>query len=85
VGNQIKEMIDSFVAGNTAKASEIHLRLLPLVNAMFIVSNPIPVKYGCNAAGFRVGKPRLPLLAPDEKTATAIRSEMQKHKIDLPV
>ena len=32
-----------------------------LINALFIVANPMPVKYAVNYAGFNVGKPRLPL------------------------
>ena len=85
VGKQIKEMIDSFVGGKTGKAAEIHRHLLPLVNALFIVSNPIPVKYAVNYAGFNVGKPRLPLTEPDEKTAAFIKDTLKKYKIDLPV
>ncbi|MFC1983739.1 4-hydroxy-tetrahydrodipicolinate synthase [Chloroflexota bacterium] len=85
VGNQIKEMIDSFTNGKTDKAAEIHRHLLPLVNALFIVANPMPVKYAVNYAGFNVGKPRLPLTEPDEKTAALIKDTLKNYKIDLPV
>ena len=85
VGNQIKQMIDSFIGGKIAEAAAIHRRLLPLVNALFIVSNPIPVKYAVNQVGFKVGKPRLPLTEPDEKTAAIIRDTLKNYKIDLPV
>jgi len=85
VGNQIKEMIDSFVNGNIEAAAAIHRRLLPLVNALFIVSNPIPVKYALNHIGFRVGKPRLPLTEPDEKSATLIKDTLKEYHIDLAV
>ena len=67
VGNQIREMIDAFINGKTDKAADIHRHLLPLVNAIFIVSNPVPLKYALNHIGFNVGKPRLPLTEPDEK------------------
>ena len=85
VGNQIREMIDSFTGGKTDKAAEIHRHLLPLINALFIVSNPIPVKYAVNYVGFNVGKPRLPLIEPDEKTAAFIKDTLKNYKIDLPV
>jgi len=85
VGNQIKEMIDSFVNGNIEAAAAIHRHLLPLVNALFIVSNPIPVKYALNHIGFRVGKPRLPLTEPDEKSATLIKDTLKEYHIDLAV
>jgi 4-hydroxy-tetrahydrodipicolinate synthase len=85
VGNQIKEMIYSFINGKTSEAADIHRRLMPLVNAMFIVSNPIPVKYALNHVGFNVGKPRLPLTEPDEKSAAVIRDTLKNYKIDLPL
>jgi len=85
VGNQMKEMIDSYVNGETDKAAGIHRYLLPLVNAMFVVSNPIPIKYALNHVGFRVGKPRLPLTEPDEKSAALIRDTLKNYKTDLAV
>ena len=85
VGKQIKQMIDSFVDGKVAEAAAIHRNLLPLVNAMFMVSNPIPVKYAVNQVGFRVGKLRLPLTEPDEKTAQVIKDTLKNYTIDLPV
>jgi len=85
VGNQMRDMIYSFVNGETDKAAEIHRHLLPLVNAMFVVSNPIPIKYALNHAGFRVGKPRLPLTEPDVKSAALIRDTLKNYEIDLKV
>ena len=84
VGKQIREMIDDFLQGRTTEAAAIHRRLLPLVSAMFLVANPIPLKYALNRVGFRVGKPRLPLVEPDEKTAAQIDSALKNCTIDLP-
>ncbi|MFC1903872.1 4-hydroxy-tetrahydrodipicolinate synthase [Chloroflexota bacterium] len=85
VGKQIRQMIDGVVSGKLEEAAAIHRHLLPLVNALFVVSNPIPLKYALNQVGFRVGKPRLPLTEPDEKTAALIRDTLKNYKIDLPV
>jgi 4-hydroxy-tetrahydrodipicolinate synthase len=85
VGLQIKEQIDKFLAGKIAESATIHRNLMPLVNAMFIVSNPVPVKYALNQVGFRVGKPRLPLVEPDEKSAAMIKETLKKYKIDIKV
>ena len=85
VGKQISEMIYAFLDGETGKAAEIHRHLLPLVNALFIIANPIPVKYAVNQVGFRVVGTRLPLCEPDEKTAAQIMDVVKKYKIDLPV
>ena len=83
VGSQIKEMIDSFVSGKVDDAASTHRRLLPLVNALFVVSNPIPIKYALNQIGFSVGKPRLPLTEPDEKSAAVIKDTLKNYRIDL--
>lgn len=85
VGKQIKEMIQSSLAGKIGEAAAIHHRLLPLINALFVLSNPIPIKYALNYLGFRVGKPRLPLTEPDEKSATLIQTTLKNFKIDLPI
>ena len=85
VGNQISEMIDSFIKGKVDEAADIHRRLLPLVNALFIVSNPILVKYALNHIGFYVGKPRLPLTEPDEESAALIKDTLKNYRIDLPL
>ena len=84
-GKQMSEMIYSFVKGDTKKAAEIHARLLPLFTALFLVSNPSPVKYALNKIGFNVGKPRLPLVEPDAKTAALIDEALKLSKIDLPM
>ena len=85
VGNQIREMIDSFASGKTAQAAEIHRHLLPLFDTLFVVSNPIPLKYALNYLDFKVGSPRPPLYEPDEKIAAQIRNTLKEYKIDLPI
>jgi hypothetical protein len=66
---EIKKMIQSFVDGKTGTAAELHRQLMPLFSILFVVSNPIPVKYALYQVGFNVGKTRPPLCEPDEKTA----------------
>jgi 4-hydroxy-tetrahydrodipicolinate synthase len=85
VGKQIQEMIQQTVRGKMKEAAAIHLNLLPLINALFIVSNPIPVRYALNHVGFRVGKPRLPLTEPDDKSKAMIEATLKNYRIDLPI
>ncbi len=85
VGNQISEMINSFINGKVGEAATIHRRLIPLINALFVISSPIPLQYALNHIGFYVGKPRLPLTEPDEKSAAVIKDTLKNYKIDLPV
>ncbi len=85
VGLQIKQMMEYCVKGDIQKAAAIHHNLLPLVSAMFVVSNPSPVKYALNYLGFSVGKPRLPLVEPDERSKAVIEQTVKSYKIDLPI
>jgi 4-hydroxy-tetrahydrodipicolinate synthase len=85
VGMQIKSMINRVLDGKFREAARIHHYLLALVNALFIVSNPAPVKWALNHVGFRVGKPRLPLVEPDEKSVALIEATLKNYRIDLPV
>jgi 4-hydroxy-tetrahydrodipicolinate synthase len=61
-GNEIKAMVEAFHSGNNRVALDAHLRLLPLFKAMFITSNPVPVKGALNMLGHGVGGVRLPLV-----------------------
>jgi 4-hydroxy-tetrahydrodipicolinate synthase len=85
VGIQIKDMMEEFLEGKPQEAAKIHRDLLPLVNALFIVPNPMPVKWALNYVGFSVGKPRLPLIEPDEKSADLIQATLKDYRIDLPI
>jgi 4-hydroxy-tetrahydrodipicolinate synthase len=85
VGKQIKQMMQAFLRGEVGEAAAIHRHLLPLVNALFIIPNPMPLKYALNHLGFPVGKPRLPLTEPDEKSAEIIQVALKNYKIDLPI
>jgi 4-hydroxy-tetrahydrodipicolinate synthase len=85
VGIQIKDMMEKFLDGNAQESARIHRDLLPLVNALLIVSNPVPVKWALNCSGFPVGKPRLPLVEPDAKSADLIKATLKNYKIDLPI
>ena len=85
VGAQIKQMMGLLLEGDVEQAAAEHRRLLPLFKALFIESNPIPVKYGVNKAGFEVGQPRLPLVPASENAAAQIDQVMAQYHIDLPV
>jgi 4-hydroxy-tetrahydrodipicolinate synthase len=85
VGRQIKQMMGLLLEGDIEKAAAEHHRLMPIFKVMFLVSNPIPVKYSINQAGFNAGAPRLPLVIPDDSTATQINEVVSRYQIDLPV
>ena len=63
-GPQMREMVEAHAAGEHTRALSLHLRLLPLFNALFMTSNPIMVKDALAQCGFPVGTCRLPLVPP---------------------
>ena len=85
VGRQYKKMMDLFFAGKIEQSATLHRSFIPLVNTMFMIGSPMPIKYALNYLGFRVGKPRLPLVVPDEKTRAAIEQTLKSYAIDLPI
>jgi 4-hydroxy-tetrahydrodipicolinate synthase len=82
-GKQYKRMVDLILSDKIKEAAEIHRKLVPLVNAMFSIPSPAPIKYALNYLGFKVGKPRLPLVPPTDKEAEKIIAELKTQTIDL--
>ncbi len=87
IGNQIKGMIGAILEGDIERAAKAHLRMLPIFKALFIITNPIPVRYAMNRAGFNVGPARLPMQT-DEAELTAFAAQfdqvMDAYTVDLP-
>jgi len=57
----VGDLVDAFFAGNMEKARQIHLQTLKIGNAMFMESNPIPVKTALGLMGKCSDEVRLPL------------------------
>jgi len=69
-------MIDAFIEGNITRAKELHFRMTPLVDALFIESNPIPVKTALAMMGMIDGELRLPLYNMAETNKVKLRQAM---------
>jgi len=71
------DLVSAWEAGNVARAKELFYKLLPLCQAVFYETNPIPVKTALGLMGKISGEMRLPLcqMAPDnlEKLKTALQ------------
>jgi 4-hydroxy-tetrahydrodipicolinate synthase len=82
VGRRIKDMIEAYVQGKVGVATQINGELLPLFNALFITTNPVPVKLALKLVGSPVGDVRLPLVvASDEETKKIRKTLEQMHLI----
>ena len=81
VGPELKEMMDCFFAGKVKEAIQIHQRLMPLFKALFITTNPIPLKAAMNMVGLKVGEPRLPLTTMPEHLTGNLKNLLQDLKL----
>ncbi|MFH1645674.1 MAG: 4-hydroxy-tetrahydrodipicolinate synthase [Candidatus Omnitrophota bacterium] len=63
------DMVSAFRKGDIEKARELHYKLSPLVDAMFIETNPIPVKTAMGMMGMIEPSLRLPMceMLPENK------------------
>ncbi|HBK96745.1 MAG TPA: 4-hydroxy-tetrahydrodipicolinate synthase [Microcoleaceae bacterium UBA10368] len=64
VGEQLQQMIKAFESGQVQVATQIHLQLFDLFKALFLTTNPIPVKTALKLQGWDVGSTRPPLCDP---------------------
>jgi len=62
VPKDVADMVSAFEKGNIKKAQELHFKLLPLIKALFIETNPIPVKTAMGLLGMCEPDLRLPLV-----------------------
>ena len=66
----------AWARGDLKAAMAIQMRLLPLHDAMFIESNPGPVKYAASLLGFGTNTVRLPLAEVSAESAGRIKAAM---------
>ena len=78
VPRDLKAIVDAFNRGDNPAAAAAHTKIFPLCRAMFIETNPIPVKTAMKKLGMLNGEMRLPLCemakANEEKLDKALRA-----------
>ncbi|MBR6718953.1 MAG: 4-hydroxy-tetrahydrodipicolinate synthase [Oscillospiraceae bacterium] len=72
------DMTAAALAGDYKAAAALQLKYLKLVHALFIETNPIPVKEAVNQMGFAAGACRLPLYDMADETKAVLVAEMKK-------
>lgn len=77
VPKMVSDMIKAFEAGEMDEARRLHYRLQPLHRAMFLETNPIPVKTALAMMGMIDGEMRLPLVAMSEAAKAKLASAMK--------
>jgi len=78
VGTRVKELISRFRDRDREGAAAIEEELRPVVEALAVTTNPIPVKAALNMLGFDVGGLRLPLVEATEEEKAIIRAGLER-------
>ncbi|MEO6836571.1 MAG: 4-hydroxy-tetrahydrodipicolinate synthase [Candidatus Tumulicola sp.] len=79
---EYRRMFDAYRAGRVNEAAEIHASLLPLIDALFATTSPIPVKWAMQQLGFHVGECRLPLDGMPPSLANRLRPLLGAFDVD---
>lgn len=79
IPKDISKMTHLYLEGKTQEALKIQLDMLALNDALFIETNPIPVKTAMNLMGMNAGKLRLPLVEMTEGNLEILKTEMKNY------
>ena len=83
VGNELREMLDAWFAGNSARALEIHQKLLPVFTGTFRTQGAILTKAALTMMGLPGGFTRLPLVDATEAQIAQLRKDLQQGGVVL--
>ncbi len=73
----VNELCQAFAKGNLKKAQEMHLKMFPLVKALFIETNPAPIKTAMEMLGLCSSEMRLPMCAVSDETKKTLAKELK--------
>ena len=79
VPRDVVALVDAFNQGDLKKAQEINLKLMPLIHALFIETNPIPVKKACELMGLCNGSLRLPMCDMEEANLAKLKQALKSY------
>jgi 4-hydroxy-tetrahydrodipicolinate synthase len=78
VGARLKELVAAARGGDATRAAAIDAELAPLLKALFVTSNPIPLKAALNMLGHEVGGLRLPLVEATDDERRLVEVELAR-------
>ena len=77
----VASLVDAFVAGDMETARQLHLKTLKIGNAMFIESNPVPVKTALELMGKASADVRLPLAPLSDANKAKLTAIMKEYNL----
>ncbi len=79
VPKDVAELVNAFSKGDKSKAEAINAKLLPLIEALFIETNPIPVKTAAALMGLCSSRMRLPMCEMEEANLAKLKQAMRNY------
>jgi 4-hydroxy-tetrahydrodipicolinate synthase len=79
VPGDVKALVTAMAKGDLATARSLHARLYPLTKAMFLETNPGPVKHALSLLGLVADELRLPLVPVTEATGREVEGALRKY------
>lgn len=78
VPHEFSQMVHLFIAGDVQSARKIHKRLFPLMKALFVEGNPVPLKAAMEILGLCENRLRKPLREASPETVALLKRTMKK-------
>ena len=79
IPQDIVSLINAFNNGQMEEAQRIHYRMLPLIKALFVETNPIPIKTAMGLMGLCSDELRLPLCSMSDENLASLRSALKEY------
>jgi len=81
IPSQMSKMINAYLSGDPKKSMKLYYKILPLMKAMELEVNPVPVKTAMGLMGMANPKLRLPLTPMAKKDLDLLRKALKEHKL----
>lgn len=75
------DLVDLYLQGKVKESAAIQLKYKPLIDALFVEANPIPVKRALKLMGYKVEPLRLPLTYASDETSNLLENIMREGKL----
>ncbi|MFH1691466.1 MAG: 4-hydroxy-tetrahydrodipicolinate synthase [Candidatus Omnitrophota bacterium] len=81
IPKDVKAMITAFNKGEIIEARRLHYMMLPLIKAMFMETNPIPVKTALGLMGLCEASLRLPMCEMSRENLSRLEAVLRDYKL----
>ncbi len=80
---EVSQMCELLLSGRLEEARALHLKMFPVMRALFLESNPIPLKKAMDLMGMPAGQPRLPLAEMNPDNANILKQRLVEYGMKL--